>query len=257
MEKKIMAILYYPLIGLIPLFAQENITKQSIFPAGISVEYGKGQYSVRDEYISREKYSGTIPFYKVQWSRHHLNYNYLLELSYQNSSEIKNNNISAKIYQFLLSQSFLYPVSIHNIFSRDLYTFIGPMTEFYFYYNKPEIAVSGFDYAQSAAGLFSLGLSIHTVYPLYDKLKLEGIFKLSVLSMGIRLIDSEEEDVSPVKLLSLLAGTHASLNAGVRYSITENFSVKAAYQFQLTRITSWDPLLSASDNILLTITCGF
>lgn len=252
-----MVILYYPIICIIPFFAQESTTNRPIFPAGISVEYGKGQYAVRDEYISREKYSGTIPYYKVRWSRQHQHQNYLLELSYQNSSMIKNNNISANIYQFWLSQSFLYPVSIHNIFSRDLRTFIGPLTEFYFYYNKPEIAVSGFDYAQSIAGLFSLGVSVQMAYPLNNRLNLEGVLQLSVLSLGIRMVDSEEEDASPVKLLSLPAGTHGSLNAGGRYAITQNFSVKAAYEFQLTRITSWDPLVSASDNILLTITCGF
>ncbi|MFC2096332.1 hypothetical protein ACFLQ3_01365, partial [Bacteroidota bacterium] len=40
---------------------QDTITFKTVFPTGISIGYGQGKISVKDEYISKEKYSGTIP----------------------------------------------------------------------------------------------------------------------------------------------------------------------------------------------------
>jgi hypothetical protein len=49
-----------------------------IFPEGITQEYGIGNYAVTDEYISKEKYSGTLPYYKVGWANQHEDYVYHL-----------------------------------------------------------------------------------------------------------------------------------------------------------------------------------
>lgn len=238
-------------------FAQDSLSHRTIFPRGISVEYGLGKYSVRDEYISKEKYSGTLPSFKANWSRFHNKYGYYLSLEYGSSSKIKNYNVSTDIYQFSLNQGFLYPLPKMSLFTRDVYAFLGPLTELYFFYNKQNIAVSGFDYAQSFAALFSIGLNSEIIFPIRKDLQAESSLCLSILSLGFRMVDSEEEDVSPVKLLTLLSGTNASFRLGIRYNLIGNFSLKLAYKLHLTRISSWDPLLSASDNLIATMTYKF
>jgi len=238
-------------------FAQDSLNHRAVFPRGISVEYGLGNYSVRDEYISKEKYSGTLPSFKANWSRFHNKYGYYLSLEYGSSSKIKNYNISTDIYQFALNQGFLYPLPAMSLFAREVYAFLGPSTELYFFYNKQNIAVSGFDYAQSFAALFSLGLNAEIIVPIRKNLQAEGSLGLSMLSLGFRMVDSEEEDVSPVKLLTLLSGTNAWFRLGIRYHLIDNFSLKLGYKLHLTRISSWDPLLSASDNLIVTVAYEF
>ena len=117
-------------------FSQDSENHQTVFPKGISVEYGLGNYSVRDEYISKEKYSGTLPSFRVSWSRFHNKYGYYLSLEYANSSNIKNYNVSTDIYQFALNQGFLYPLPKMSLFNRDVNAFLGPSTELFFFYNK-------------------------------------------------------------------------------------------------------------------------
>jgi hypothetical protein len=239
------------------LSAQDSLKQVSVFPTGISIDYGIGNYAVTDEYISEEKYSGSIPYYRIQWVKSHQDYIYHLSLDYQYSSDIKNYNVSTDIYQFTLHQGFSYAGPKFSLFNRDTYLYLGPSTEIFYYFNQQNIAVSGFDYAQSIACMISLGVDSDLIYKLNKNFNIESSLNLGLLSLGFRMVDSEETDESPVKLLTLFAGTNAVFKLGIRYYMTHNFSVKTGYLFHLTRISSWDPLLSASDSFVFTVTYGF
>jgi hypothetical protein len=239
------------------LSAQEGPHQRPMFPDGISLGYGVGSYAVRDEYISKERYSGTLPYFSLNWARSHDGYVYDLSMQFRSSSDIRNNNVSADNYLFALNQGFLYSLRPISLFSRDVHAFVGPTTELYFFYNRQNIAVSGFDYAQSFALLLSLGARSEVILPIRQGLQAEASLAFSLLSLGFRMVDSEEEDVSPVKLLTLFSGANVSAGLGARYLLTSGLSVKLAYRFHMTRISSWDPLLSASDNAVVTLTYGW
>jgi hypothetical protein len=180
-----------------------------------------------------------------------------LKLDFSNSSEIKNNNVSADIYQFTLNQGFSYALPKFILFDNDTYLYLGPSTELFFYFNEQNIAVSGFDYAQSFALLISGGISSQLFYKLWNDFNLEGTLDLNVLSLGFRMVDTEENDESPAKILTLISANNVVFTLGPRYYFLNNLSLKAAYLFHLTRIDSWEPLLSASDNVVFTLTYGF
>jgi hypothetical protein len=233
---------------------EDPLSHQAVFPAGISVECGLGQYSVRDEYISKEKYSGTLPNIGVQWTRSHRTYCYHLSLDYRHSSGIDNYNVSTDIYHFTLNQGFLYPLSRWSLFSKDLFVLLGPSTDLHFFANEPQIAVSGFDYAQSYAVLLSLGFHAQALMPLGQGFQMEGQLQFGALSLGVRMVDDEEEDVSPVKPLTVFAGTNLLFRLGVRYHLFRALSLKSSYGLQMTRISAWAPLLAVSDNLIVTVT---
>jgi len=239
------------------IYAQDSLIHRSIYPEGISLEYGIGSYAVTDEYISTEKYSGSMPYYRIEWANQHTNYVYHLSLNYQYSSEIKNYNVSTDIYQFTLNQGFDYALPKFTMFNKDAFLYLGPSTELFFYYNNQNIAVAGFDYAQSIAVLFSLGVSSELYYKLSNKLIIETSLDFDLLSLGFRMVDSEETDESPAKLLTIISATNSVFRLGPRYYLLDNLSLKAVYLFNLTRISAWEPLLSASDNLVLTLTYGF
>ena len=239
------------------LLGQDTLISPNLYPEGISIEYGIGSYSVKDEYISKEKYSGNLPYYSFGWARKHNNYVYRLEMAYRNSNNINNYNVSSAITQFTLNQGFLYPLKEKLLFKKDLHIWLGASTNFFFYYAKPQIAVSGFDYAQSFAGLFSLGFNADVIYPINHKFQLESSLRLTVLSLGLRMVDSEEDDQAPVKPLTLFSGLNSSFDLGARYFIFNRLSVKLAYKFELLHISAWDPLLSASDNLIIGLTYKF
>ena len=255
----------YP--GLLPLifsllftvnhFSQDLSEQEFRYPAGISVEYGIGGLAVTDEYISKEKYSGSIPYYNIGWRKQHADYVYHLNVDFHYSSRIKNYNVSTDIYQFAINQGFDYKLTEFTIFDKNTSVYLGPTAELYFYFNRQNIAVSGFDYAQSFSLLISGGINSELFYELWKKVKLEGSLSFSLLSLGFRMVDEEETDEKPAKILTLFSGTNLVFKFGPRYYLLENLSVKAAYLFHFTRISSWEPLLSASDNVVLSFTYGF
>ena len=238
-------------------YGQDTIKYKTVFPSGISVGYGQGLFSVKDEYISKEKYSGTLSYYSFGWARGHNKYVYRLNMAYRYSNDICNYNVSTGIHQLRLNQGFLYPLKKIILFKNDLYIWLGPSTELFFYYSKPNIAFSGFDYAQSFAVLAAIGFNADVIYPVNNNFQLESSLSLTAISMGFHLVDTEEDDQSPVKLLTLFSGLNSSFAWGIRYYLFNRLSVKLAYKFELTRISAWDPLLSASDNLVIGLTYKF
>ena len=53
------------LITNIRISGQETASAFEFYPAGIVMEYGLGNYAIKDKYISEEKYSGTLPYFSV------------------------------------------------------------------------------------------------------------------------------------------------------------------------------------------------
>jgi hypothetical protein len=239
------------------LSAEDSLKQRVTFPDGVSLECGIGSYAHTDEYISKEKYSGNLPYFKAGLTNRHESYAYQIGIEFRYSADIRNYNVSAKVYQFSLNQGFLYPLPEFSLFSRKAFAYIGPSTELFVYANKQNIAVSGFDYAQSFAALFSLGLSSELIYPLSGSFNIESSLNFSVLSLGLRMVDMEETDESPGKPLTMFSGVNGAYRLGIRYYLLTNLSVKFSYLLGVTRISPWEPLLAASDNLTVTITYGF
>jgi hypothetical protein len=238
-------------------YGQDTVFYSTVFPKGITIKYGFGNYSVKDQYISKEKYSGTIPYFSFGWAKKHNRYIYQLEMEYRNSDDIKNNNVTTNITQFILKQGFLYPLKKRGLFSRDLDLWLGPSTELFVFYNKPKIAVSGFDYAQSYAALLSVAINFTGIYSLSSKFQIESSISTSALSFGLRMVDSEEDNQAPAKLLTLFSGLNSSFDLGIRYYLINSLSIKAGYKIELCRISAWEPLIAASDNLIIGLTYNF
>lgn len=236
---------------------QDSLSHEIVFPKGVSIEYGLGSYSVRDEYISKERYSGTLPYFAINWSQFHSKYGFHLGLEYRGSSKIKNYNVSAEIKQFSLNLDYLYFTGKFSLFSKDAYAFFGPGVELYIYYNKQNIATHGINFSLSLATLFSLSANSEIIVPLGDDFQVEASMNLSLLSLGMRIVDIEAEDESPLKFLTALTGINSKIGIGVRYCLFNHLSVKLAYRLSVTRVSAWDPLLSASNDLIATLTYGF
>lgn len=223
-------------------------------PTGLSIQYGFGQYAMRDEYISQERYSGMLPYLNTEWSRFHDKWGYRLKLEFRHSTEIKNHNISAEILQGAWQQDYMYPVGRAALFGKEVHVYAGPSMGLHFYLNKPNIAAhAALSVDLSQATLLFLGLNSDVVIPMGSKLLVEGSGRVSLLSIGIRSADVLEESGVASGLLNVLSGTIASAELGIRYRILDKLSVKAAGMLQILNISKWNPLLAVSDNLTLTL----
>lgn len=247
-----------PLITPCGLLAQTPTPEDAWLNMGVSFQVGTGRYSVTDEYISSEKYSGTLPSFSASWSRLRTGGGYRIGVEHRYSADIRNNNISAAITQFSLDLDYLYRVAKPRLFSRDAHLFLGPSTGFYMYFSELNMAFSELEMPYSFAALLPLGVNSSLIWPLSERFQLAGSVRASLFSLGLRMIDLYEDtdEVSPLRFLTVGSGTNASLGLGVRYNLLKRLSLEIGYELQVLRIKPWDPLLTASDNLLAGITIG-
>jgi len=240
------------------LFAQATPAEDMWLRSGISLQVGVGRYSVRDEYISTEKYSGTLPSFTASWSRLRTSGGYRIGVEHRHSSEIRNNNISAGITQFSLDLDYLYRIATPSLFSRDAYLLLGPSTGFFMYFSELNIAYSELEIPYSFAVLVPLGVNSSLIWPMSDRLQMTGSMRTSVFSLGLRMIDLVEDadEVAPLRFLTVASGTNTSLGLGVRFLLMARLALQFGYELQVLRVSPWDSLLSASDNLLVGITVG-
>ena len=229
------------------LTGQSGSSEPVVYPGGISLKYGWGAYALRDNYISPERYDGVLPFYAIGWTHTHDRYVYKLNFALRQADDIKNFNVSTNIVSFKLSQGFLYPLKPLNLFDKDLSLWLGPTTDVFYFENSPDIAVSGFDYTNSFSTLISLGFRGDGMYSIAKKFSFESSLQFTILSLGMRTVDSEEDEQPGAKPLTLASGLNASFDLGMCYDLFHWLSLGLSYRFELIRITAWENILSASN----------
>ena len=240
------------------LTGQKDTTVPQInYPGGITLSYGIGTFALRDEYISPERYTGILPYYAVGWTRFHQKYIYRLDFAFRQSDKFKNNNVTSNVLAFKLGQGFLYPVKPLTLFRNEMGLWIGPTTDVSYFENNPDIAVSGFDYTNSFATLISLGFRGDVIYPISGKYVSEASLQLTMLSIGMRTVDSEEDDQAGTKLLTPVSGLNASFNLGIGYDLLKWLSLGIHYRFDLVRVTAWEDLLSAGNSAIIMLHINF
>lgn len=257
MRPKITIALFIAFVCICYLPGQSGSEEPVGYPGGITLEFGLGSYALIDHYISPEPYDGTLPYYAIGWSRSHEKYVYTLSGAFRQSNNVSNYSVTTEVLNYRLSQGFLYPIKTLKFLKKDLGLWIGPTTDILYYLNNPNIAVSGFDYTNSYAILWSLGFRSDAIYPLSGRISLESSLQFSVLSVGQRTVDHEEDDQPEAKALSLVSGLNGSYDLGARFDLINWMSIGFFYRFELIRITAWEDVVSASNSAVLCLYLRF
>ena len=233
--------------------AQDTLNRNTLFPSGIFLGYGRGFYAVKDEYISKEKYSGSIPYYNLEWVRFHNRNGYRLEFEYWKTTDIANNNISAEAQQFNFNQDFFYPIGNFSLFSRNVYAYLGPSVQLFYYEIYYHFVNPGTFISPTTRGIMgSLGVNTELVYHINNKLKIEGLLRSNLISIAGKKIDERKYENEPgPKLLSVFTATKLDADLSLRYYLIDRISLSLGYKFDLSRINKWDPYIAVSNNIIL------
>jgi hypothetical protein len=238
------------------LTAQEGNGHHDLFASGISFTSGIGRYSVRDEYISGQRYTGSLPYLRLDWIRFREDRGSRLGLRLRANGDVKNYNLSSTITSARLGLDFFYLAGSFGLLGRSATVYLGPSTGMTLYVSDQNIAGNGLDLAISFAGLLSVGGSAGLVVPFSEKLSMSTGLRADLLSLGLRIVDLVESDESPVKVLTALNGTDLVARVGLRYDLHQRLSAGLGYEAQMMRISAWDYLGIASDNLVLTLTVG-
>ena len=255
------AIILFLFCSAITAFAQDSTKYESVFPQGITIDIGKGVFAVRDNFFSREQYSGSMPYFNAGWSQFSGQSGSDISLKFQNSSEIKSGTFSSSVTLFSMNWDFFFACGRFKFFGKDAYIFLGPSTEIFFYYNRQQYARDGLFVDFSFATLFSLGSQVQIIIPLRTDLNIESMLKFSLLSVAVRMpeimVVEDRPEESAIKLLTPFECLHANFHTGIRYYLSSGLSLKVRYQFTFTKIQRWNPILAASDDVVLSCSVHF
>jgi hypothetical protein len=242
----------------IQLHGQDTTDFKTLFTSGISAGYGLGIYSVKDEFISDQKYSGTLPYFNIQWVRFHHHNGYRLQFEYRISDNIKNNNISAEAKQFTFNQDFIYPVGRFTMLSKKMYIFLGPSLQ-YFYYdiNYNFVKPGTFIKSKTFGSIGSFGVNAAFVYQIDTKLTIDGFLRSNLFSVAGKIIDEEVFEETSPRFFTFFTATKFDFELCVRYDLFQKISVSPRYKFDLSRINKWDNYIAASDNLIISINYHF
>lgn len=225
------------------------------FPQGILFETGYGSLSVRDKYISSERYTGGINTLKLAWSKvHGKKYGYETTFDYVHGTKIRNYGVSAEVQEFTLNHAFLFPAhKEHYLLSKRFYSFIGPSTELWFYIRNQNVTYYKITIPYSLVGMLSLGLNQKITVPVNSKFGLSCYYKVAILSLTGKINYSnldDENTPSAIKLLTPFTGLSAHFNYSGYYIINSYITFQAGYEFRITNIAnnaSWDDMINAMD----------
>jgi hypothetical protein len=237
------------------LLAQSAPPSADLLDGGILCTGGYSHLAVKDQYLSEEKYSGAACTFALGWLQGDTSSANRLGLSLTNATGIRNNNVSAQVLLGSLAFDLLYPVGSFRFLVREFYVAIGPSAEISLYYRQQHIASGGnamFN-AYSFALLFSIGGNATVVVPLSSDLAVEGSARLALLSLAGRLADLHDNNASFFKPVTVFSGLWGVSEVLFRYDVNEYLSVKVGYRFDIRQSCSWDYLIAASDNALLSL----
>jgi len=239
--------------------AQDSLSYNTVFPHGIFIGYGQGSYTVRDEYISKERYSGIMPYYKVEWVRFKERNGYRLEFEYWKSTDISNNNISAEAQQFIFNQDFIYPIGKFSLFSRSVYAYLGPSVQLFYYEIYYHFVSPGTFISPGTNGAIgSLGVNAEIIYQAGNKLNVESSLHSNLISLSGKEVDVQKySDESCPALLPFFTATKFDFDLSVRYYLINKISLCLGYKFDFSRINKWDPYIAASGNVIMSLNYNF
>lgn len=235
--------------------AQHDTLKHPLNQSGgLTVEYGFGKYAVRDEYISKQKYSGSLPLFSLNWSRFKPGRGYVLGIESRSSEKIFSYKVSCRVTQNTLKQDYFYSIGKFRLFNNDINTYLGPSITILLFTFNYDFGTYNHVITESNGTIVSLGLNTQFISNLTKKISAEGGIHLSIASITAKAFQSDKHDEPESKFLLVPKALNSGVDIGLRCFIFKSLSVKVLYRLHIYQINEWDPLIAASNNLIFSAT---
>lgn len=245
------------------LSAQESSAHRSAFPEGLSVQFGPGSYSVTDDYISPNRYSGALSSFSTRWSRFHGNHGHRLVVTGGGGTDIRMGNASTEITVFGLSGIDLYPLTTYPFLSKTVFTYLGPSWDLFFHVRNQNMTPGALTKTTSLAILASGGINLAAILPFSSSFQTESSVGSSVFALGMRMPNTDNEDATFARLLLFPNAVRSRFRLSTRYRPIDSVSVGVGYEMHFTWLKSseewetedgWYGFTSTNNNVFLSLT---
>jgi hypothetical protein len=260
MRIRIIALIVTVAINL-PAFGQDSVSAMQAYPKCISLIYGYGSFAVKDYFFSQNTYTGNLPLFSLEWMQPHDRYGYRMGFEFRSSDDIKNHTMTASVTQFSFYQDFLYSIGSFRLFKKNVYAYVGPSLDIYFYYNQQKFSGTGIYFDFSFVTLISAAADVYLNMPIGKRWLVESNLRLSLLSLGLQMpevmVDEGQEAGATVKLLTPFKGLKTSFDISGRFFIINRLSIGLGYRLEVSNVIIRERVFTLSDNLIGTITFHF
>ena len=218
----------------------------------VSVSAGMGKLAIRDRAISSERYTGPLIHMSADWNDFGPEKGTHWGIRIRAGEDIANGLMTAEVAQLELDLDLLYSVYRTQILGRDAFVYLGPSTGTYLYLREQQIAFTG-GTAGFAVSIYietPLGIQSRLILPIGRRLQIEADLYLDVVSLGIRVPFSDDEDAA--KLVHLGNSPEANLDLKLSYYVIGGLYLQLATQQDATKVGAWETdMLSGYSGITL------
>ena len=209
---------------------------------------------MKDELISKQKYSGSLPVYSLSWSKFNNVYGLRIYMNYEDAPGLKNYNITSSVQQTQIGIAFVYPIGSISFFSKNAYLFLGPAVDIFSH--KQVLNISNFDVYNASvnAWLYSGCVRAEAYYELKGNIRLHASGQISILSEAFK---STSDEGTQETIVTPLSGFDSQIGIDILYKITKGFTASAGYRFRMAEISKWDYFVAAQDQFTAALSYKF
>ena len=243
--KSFFSLCFMALLAL-PLSAQEDT-----FPLnrlGLTVEYGMGGCAIVDDYLSHERYTGTLPYIGVWYNRLHDGRGFRLGITHQEDDDLENYAIRASFMRTAVNFDQIFMMKDFTLFGSPAAWYFGPSVEYFEYELINRFSSS--HKVMSELIMVSMGINTSLDVELTRRLTVGFFLRGNVLGVNYKTHDELKYADKNSKLQTLISANNLNADLQARYRILKRVSLGLTGKAQYTRSSGWDRSVSFVNSII-------
>lgn len=249
--RTILAILWMMAMTL-PVSAQDSTATNRL---GLSIEYGMGGVAVTDEYISKERYSGSLPYIGVWYGRLIDRQGFQLGFTFQQDPDLENHAVRAEYSRVNLNFDQFYRMKEFRVCSKPASWYFGPSAEYFEYEFISRVSANHNVFSELI--MVSVGINSLLEWRFTEKFTASAFIRSNVIGVNSKTHDERQFPDKNSVLQTLLTANNLDGDLAVRYRIVNRFSLGLKGKAQYTRSSGWDRSNAFVNTLLLIVTVHF
>jgi hypothetical protein len=237
-----------------PGLTQEPPAPSDLFLTGLTISTGVGHYSMRDQLLLGERFTGTGSFSEISWARFEDGRGSRMTLGLRASGDVRNHTLSAAASGVTLDLEACNRIGTLPVLGRRATVCLGPSAGAAVFTDDKDPLHTGSEPAISSSVFISAGAISGVVLPLNPRLTARATGRFDLFSVGLRTLGPTTADLPPKSLHRAANATYGSAGISLRYELDEPLSVGLGYVAQFMRIGSWEYLGLARSRLVAAVT---
>ena len=205
---------------------------------GLTVEYGMGGCAIVDDYISHERYTGTLPYAGIWYNRLHDGRGFRLGITHQEDNDLENYAIRASFMRTAVNFDQIFLMKDFTLFNSPAAWYFGHSVEYFEYELINRFSSS--HKVMSELIMVSMGINTSLEVEFTRRLTAGFFLRSNILGVNHKTHDELKYADKMTVLQTLISANNLNADLYARYRVLRRVSLGLAGKAQYTRSSGWD-----------------